>query len=82
MALTKDPAGSGSGGFNFTPSDTLDLIRPVYGINVATEGAVVLIGEDGREVTVYIAAGTAFPIMATRVLSTGTTASGFAGLTR
>jgi len=54
----------------------------VVGLNVATTGDVAVIGQDGKQGTVHIVAGIAFPIMVTRVLLTGTTASGIVGLPR
>lgn len=76
------PVSSGTGVIPITPSDTLDLARVVVGLNVATEGIVAVIGENGVAGEVYIAAGIAFPIVVRRVLQTGTTASGINGLTQ
>ncbi len=76
------PVSSGTGVISITPSDSLDLARVVVGLNVATEGVVAIIGENGVAGQVYVAAGQAFPIVVRRVLQTGTTASGIVGLTQ
>jgi hypothetical protein len=61
---------------NTTPSDVTDLPVVSRALNVATTGAVRVTTVDGSVATVQIAAGVAFPVRATRVWSTGTTATG------
>lgn len=63
-----------------TPSDTTDLVRVTRALNVATSGTVALVTADGQTVDVFVAAGVIFPIRATRILATGTTATGVRGL--
>jgi hypothetical protein len=63
-----------------TPSDTVDLVAVTRAINVAVSGVVKLITADGTTGDIYVAAGVAFPIRASRILATGTTASGIRGL--
>lgn len=63
-----------------TPSDTIDLQTTVRGINVAASGNVKVRTIQGTDATVYIAAGSAFPVRAVRVFATGTTATGIVGL--
>lgn len=59
-----------------TPDDSADL--PVAGraINVATDGSVRVTTVGGTTGTVYIAAGGVFPVRASRIWATGTTATG------
>ncbi|MEP3638196.1 MAG: hypothetical protein ABJN14_13165 [Paracoccaceae bacterium] len=58
-----------------TPSDTVDLTFVSRAINVGQSGYVRLTTTGGETETIYIAAGGAFPIRATRVWATGTTAA-------
>ena len=57
-----------------TPSDTVDLSEVSRAINVATSGAVRVTTVGGTTATIQVAAGIAFPIRATRIWDTGTTA--------
>jgi hypothetical protein len=59
-----------------TPSDGSDLIMASRAINVAQSGLVQITTVSGDTGAVYIAAGVAFPVRATRIWATGTTASG------
>lgn len=63
-----------------TPSDTTDLARITRAINVASAGFVRVTTKEGDTGTVYVAEGGVFPIRATRIWSTGTTATGIVGL--
>jgi hypothetical protein len=62
------------------PSDTDDLAVASRGINVSTSGAVRMSTVGGTTETVFIAAGAAFPIRATRIWATGTSATGIVAL--
>ncbi len=62
------------------PSDANDLAFTSRAINVAETGTVAVTTLSGDVVTLYIAAGVAFPIRATRIWSTGTTATGIISL--
>jgi hypothetical protein len=62
-----------------TPSDTAD-IDVTRGINVATAGDVKVTTKKGTTTVVYIAAGIAFPIRASRIWSTDTGATGIVAL--
>ena len=62
------------------PSDTNDLALTSRAINVAATGTVAITTVSGDAATLYIAAGVAFPIRATRIWSTGTTATGIVSL--
>jgi len=59
-----------------TPSDTADLSHAARALNVAISGSVRVTTVGGTTATVYIAAGIAFPVRASRVWATGTTAGG------
>lgn len=66
-----------------TPNDSTDLATPARAIrckNTGTSGAVALITFMGNTRTTDIAAGETLPVYATRVLSTGTTATGLEAL--
>lgn len=70
---SSDPAGDI---IAVTPSDTVDLTKAARAIRVTTAGNVVLITRAGNTVTCAFLAGETRPIAATRILSTGTTATG------
>ncbi len=63
-----------------SPSDSADLSKITRAINVAVSGTVRLTTPDGSEASIFIAAGIAFPVRATRIWATGTTATGIIGL--
>ena len=63
-----------------TPNDTTDLSKITRALNVSGDGAVAIITASGDEVTLYIAAGIVFPINASRIKATGTTATGIVAL--
>ena len=71
------------GGANITPNDTNLLARITRSIYVGGAGAVaVTLAGDGTTVTTFSAVpvGTVLPVAATRVMSTGTTATLLVGL--
>lgn len=59
-----------------TPNDGTDLAMTSRAINVAQSGLVQMTTVAGSTATVYIAAGITFPVRATRIWSSGTTAAG------
>lgn len=63
-----------------TPNDATDLTNVTRALNVAQTGTVRVITVDGLENDIFVAAGIAFPIRVSRVLATGTTATGIRGL--
>lgn len=63
-----------------TPDDTTDLSVPSRALNVAQEGLVRVTTTGGSTATIYVAAGIGFPVRATRVWATGTTATGITAL--
>lgn len=58
------------------PSDANDLVHPSRAINVAGAGGVRVTTVGGTTGTFHVAAGVPFPIRATRIWQTGTTATG------
>lgn len=62
------------------PSDNDDLPEVLAGLNVETPGLVRVTTKDGSTGSVFVAAGTMFPLRITRVWATGTTATGIRGL--
>jgi hypothetical protein len=63
-----------------TPDDATDLPVASRALNVAQSGLVQVTTSGGSVASVYIAAGTAFPVRAIRVWATGTTATGITAL--
>jgi hypothetical protein len=63
-----------------TPDDAADLAVVSRALNVAQSGLVQVTTAGGSVASVYIAAGGAFPVRATRVWATGTTATGITAL--
>jgi hypothetical protein len=66
--------------FEINPSDTADLDEVSRALNVGTSGTVRLTTVQGTTATIQVAAGIAFPIRATRIWSTGTTATNIVAL--
>ncbi|MFK7752141.1 MAG: hypothetical protein AB8B51_06290 [Sedimentitalea sp.] len=62
------------------PSDSTDLTRITRALNVANSGYVHVTTKTGTDVTLFLGAGTIFPVRVSRVWATGTTASGIVGL--
>lgn len=63
-----------------TPDDATDLPWATRALNVTTSGLVYVTTVNGDSGDIYVAAGSVFPIRATRVWDTGTTATGIRGL--
>lgn len=59
-----------------TPSDTTDLPLASRAVNVATSGTIRVTTTQGDVATIFVAAGVAFPVRASRIWSTDTTATG------
>ncbi|WP_299684363.1 hypothetical protein [uncultured Tateyamaria sp.] len=66
--------------FVVAPDDGADLPQATRALNVAQSGAVRLTTVSGTTATVYVAAGIAFPVRASRIFATGTTATGIVGM--
>lgn len=58
-----------------TPDDNADLSVASRALNVSTSGTVRVTTVAGDVATVFIAAGTAFPIRASRIWAAGTSAT-------
>lgn len=69
-----------TGAASVTPDDDTDLATPALALNVAAAGAVKVTTVGGDTVTLYIAAGIAFPCQVARVHNTDTTATGIVAL--
>lgn len=65
---------------SIVPSDTADLAEASRALNVAISGTVRVTTVGGTTATIFIAAGVAFPVRATRIWSTGTTAANIVAL--
>ncbi|MEL6411284.1 MAG: hypothetical protein AAFQ38_12880 [Pseudomonadota bacterium] len=78
-AWTRNPHDPLVGGFEITPDDGADLPNRVRAINVTTSGIVRVTMLDGSIVPWHVTAGIAFPVRATKVWATGTTAAGIRG---
>jgi len=63
---------------SITPNDSVDIVYRAIWINVA--GNIALRDRDGNDETFTVTAGTLLPMQPTRVLATGTSASGIIGL--
>jgi hypothetical protein len=66
--------------FSITPSDVDNLEHPTTGLYVGTEGDVNITTIEGQTVTLKnLASGVWHPIRATKIASTGTTATDIMG---
>ena len=66
--------------FEVTPDDTTDLPQTTSALNVATPGTVRITTADGSVSDLTIHPGHAFPVRASRIWQTGTSATGIRGL--
>jgi hypothetical protein len=63
-----------------SPSDSASLAFVTRAIAVETAGHLQVVTASGDTGRIYVAAGVPFPIRVSRILATGTTASGIVGL--
>lgn len=76
----EDSVRPAAGGFAVTPDDNTDLSQPIRGITIGTSaGVVVYINWDGVTCTTGSLPIGTYGLFATRILSTGTTATGITG---
>jgi hypothetical protein len=69
------------GGFDITPNDASDLSSVTRAIIISTAGDVAVVLKNGDTLTLpALAAGVIYPVRVSRILSTGTTATGLKGL--
>lgn len=67
--------------FAVTPTDAADLTIPIRGLMVAAGGNVALVTRGGDTATLPgLEPGVQYAVLATRILATGTTATGIVGL--
>jgi hypothetical protein len=59
-----------------TPDDAADLPVASRGVNVAGSGSLRITTVGGDTGTIHVVAGIVFPVRATRIWATGTTATG------
>lgn len=67
--------------FEITPNDSTDIPTRPDGIFIGGAGTIEMQGTDDNAATFTVAAGTILPISPTRILDTGTTATGIVGFT-
>lgn len=65
--------------YSITPSDSADLSPIPRALYFGTAGDVAIRDEKGTDITYTVTAGSILPFRPTRVLSTGTTATGIVG---
>lgn len=81
--VTRDSSGGVALGVDvITPNDGANTPRPYDGLNVDAAGTVTVDTEFDTNVSVFVAAGVAFPLRVTKVYATGTSATGIRGLYR
>ncbi|HRK42105.1 MAG TPA: hypothetical protein PLH11_03590 [Gemmobacter sp.] len=67
------------GSLAITPSDSTNLGAPIRAITLNVGGTLAWLNEEGTaQATALLPAGT-YPLIATRILATGTTATGLTG---
>lgn len=67
--------------FEITPNDSADIATRPDGVFVGGAGTIEMQGTDDNAATFTVAAGAILPVSPTRVLATGTTATGLVGFT-
>ena len=68
--------------FPITPNDSTNLTTKAYGIKVTgTAGNIVGVTDAGNTRTIPVAAGETLPVVFSKILATGTTATGLWGYT-
>lgn len=76
-----DLSSPATGIFDIVPSDASDISTVTRSIMVATVGDVAVVMKDGTTgVLPALSPGVPYPVRVTRVLATGTTATGIVGL--
>lgn len=82
MQANYTPTASGPADFGWevTPSDSVDLIRPTRAVYAAGGGVIKWLNTAGEAQHSSIEPGERLPIKALRILATGTTATGIEAL--
>ena len=78
--LPPSPGGPATGAFAITPSDSTDLTIVPLCLHISGGGIVKLRTMRGETVSLTVGNGQLLPVRATRILATGTTATGIVGL--
>lgn len=73
-------AGSYTGGFAITPSDSTVFAQPTRAINCGSGGTCTVVFVDGSSCQLTLATGQTIPIAVVKVMSAGTGASALSGL--
>jgi hypothetical protein len=74
-------SGPASHGFSVTPSDSALLSETTRGLYVGTSGDIAALTVSGASITLpSVPAGSLLPLRLTKIMATGTTASGIVGL--
>jgi hypothetical protein len=77
--VNRSISGPALGSFAITPSDATNLVLPIRAITLFGDGALTWINSDGvTQTTAILPAGT-YPLFATRIMATGTTATTLTG---
>lgn len=66
--------------FEIIPDDGVDLAVPTRALCVSGSGTVRVTTLGGSTATLYLAAGVPFPVRASRIWTSGTSATGIVGL--
>lgn len=71
---------SALGAYAVTPNDSTDLTKPVRAVTVGSDGVLVFVSSrDGQTYTTGILPAGTYPLFASRILATGTTATNLTG---
>lgn len=77
--VNRSISGPALGSFAITPSDATNLTQPIRAVTLYGEGTLAWINSDGlTQATALLPSGT-YPLFATRILATGTTATALTG---
>lgn len=79
-SYARSPVDPLTDGYSVTPSDNDDLLTIPRAITCLSQGTVRLTLMDGGTVDLLLAAGQIYPIRATRIHATGTSATGIVAL--
>lgn len=71
--------GPALGAYAITPSDSANLAETIRAVTVGMQGALSFVGTDGKTYTTGTLPAGTYPLFATRILATGTTATNLTG---
>lgn len=78
--MQKTNSGCSKDYFAITPNDNTDLPKNIRAISIGTDGNLTVKNPAGTNVTFAVLKGQVISISTTRVMATGTTATGLVGL--